>query len=274
MTDPLGDRMKQYEQVEASRRLLPLLPAVARLDGRGFSRFTAGLRRPFDERLSNLMVDTTRHLVRETNAVCGYTQSDEITLAWYAPSPQSQALFDGRLQKTVSVLAGMTTSYFLYRLLADGVLPAEYAARLPHFDCRLWNLPTLEEATNCFLWREWDATKNSLSMAAQEHYSHKELHGKHGGDKQEMLWAKGINWNDFPDFFKRGTFVQRRVVLRKFAADELQQLPPRHTARTNPELLVERTEVVAVPMPPFARVTNRVGVIFHGEAPRLAEPEA
>ena len=52
MTDDFGDRMKVYEMAEAGRRLMPLLPAVARLDGKGFSGFTRGLARPFDERLS------------------------------------------------------------------------------------------------------------------------------------------------------------------------------------------------------------------------------
>jgi tRNA(His) guanylyltransferase len=83
-TDDLGDRMKDYEMAEAGRRCMPRLPILARIDGRGFSKFTGGLERPYDRRLSDLMVDTVKFLVRETNAVCGYTQSDEISLAWYA----------------------------------------------------------------------------------------------------------------------------------------------------------------------------------------------
>ena len=38
--DPLGDRMKEYEQMEAGRKTLPRLPVIARLDGRNFSAFT------------------------------------------------------------------------------------------------------------------------------------------------------------------------------------------------------------------------------------------
>jgi tRNA(His) 5'-end guanylyltransferase len=75
-----GDRMKAYERQETSRRLLPLLPALVRIDGKNFSRFTTGLERPFDARLSDLMVATTKYLVEESNALCGYTQSDEISL--------------------------------------------------------------------------------------------------------------------------------------------------------------------------------------------------
>jgi hypothetical protein len=56
----LGDRMKLYGRIEAGRRCLPLLPICARIDGKRFSRFTQGLERPYDQRLSRLMVDVTR----------------------------------------------------------------------------------------------------------------------------------------------------------------------------------------------------------------------
>lgn len=49
--DAFGDRMKLYEKQEAERRLLPLLPVCSRIDGKGFSEFTKGLKRPYDERI-------------------------------------------------------------------------------------------------------------------------------------------------------------------------------------------------------------------------------
>ncbi len=112
MTDAMGDRMKDFEMMEAGRRFMPLLPIVARLDGKGFSKFTNGLARPYDERLSNLMVETVKYLVQESNAVMGYTQSDEITLAWYSDTIESQIYFDGRIQKMVSVLAAKCSVRF------------------------------------------------------------------------------------------------------------------------------------------------------------------
>jgi hypothetical protein len=104
-------------------------------------------------------------------------------------------------------------------------------------------------------------------MAAREHYSHQELMGKTSNEIQEMLFQKGVNWNDYPAFFKRGTFVQRRRVRRAYAAEELAQLPPRHEAHANPDLAIERSEIDCVEMPPFDKVTNRVEVIFEGAAP-------
>jgi tRNA(His) 5'-end guanylyltransferase len=265
MNDSLGDRMKLYEAAESGRRLLPLLPVLARIDGRSFSAFTRGLERPFDARLSRLMVETTCFLVEETVARCGYTQSDEISLAWYSEDPRSQIFFDGRVAKMTSQLAALATAYFLRRL-AD-FLPAEYAERMPTFDARVWVVPTLAEAANCFLWREQDATKNSISMAARAFYSHAELHGKDGRQMQEMLWQKGINWNDYPAFFRRGTYVRRETVCRRFTAEELDRLPPRHAARSDPELVIERTEVRTLDLPPLGRVTNRIDVLFFGGEP-------
>ncbi|MEZ4658167.1 MAG: tRNA(His) guanylyltransferase Thg1 family protein [Caldilineaceae bacterium] len=268
--DQFGDRIKYYEQQEVGRRLLPLLPACARIDGKGFSKFTEGLARPFDARLVELMCETTAYLVQEAQACIGYTQSDEISLVWYSDDYKSQIFFDRRIQKMVSVLASMTTAFFNANL--PKYLP-EKSGALALFDCRVWQVPTLEEAANTLLWREFDATKNSISMAARHYYPHAELHKKTGSEMQEMLWQKGVNWNDYPSFFKRGMFVQRRKVIRTFTADDIMKLPPKHEARTNPALTVERSEVQRVDMPPFAKVINRVEVIFGGAVPVVASGE-
>jgi tRNA(His) guanylyltransferase len=262
--DVMGDRMKGYEAVEAQRRLMPLLPAVVRLDGRGFSRWTGGLKRPFDPRLSTCMIELTRALVEETNARVGYTQSDEISLILYSNRTTSQLYFDGRVQKICSCLAGFAALTFAGLVRAH--IP-EKSARPAMFDCRVWNVPTLEEASNAILWREYDATKNSIEMAARCYYSHNALLGKHGGEMQELLHRKGVNWNDYPAFFKRGSYIQRRVITRAFTAEQIELLPPKHAARTNPNLVVERSEIRPLDLPPLNRVKNRVDVLIHGADP-------
>lgn len=265
MIDSLGDRMKMYESAEAGRRLLPLVPVLARIDGRAFHSFTRGMQRPFDPGFSAAMIETTQFLVDETGACMGYTQSDEITLAWHSTDLKSQIWFDGRVCKMVSQLAALTTLKF--NQILNGGSMQHYAQRSPTFDARIWSVPNRTEGANVFVWREWDATKNSVSMAAQEYYSHKELHGKHGGDMQELLFQKGVNWNDYPAFFKRGTYVQRRTVIKPFSAAELECLPPKHEARSNPSLTVERSEVAVLDMPPITTIENREAVIFEGTKP-------
>ncbi len=266
----LNERMKMYEGLEANRRFLPKLPVIARLDGKCFHSFTRPLERPYDKRLSDLMVETTKSLVTDTCACIGYTQSDEISLIFYSSDTRTQILFDGRIAKMTSILAAGCTVVF--NELLPEFIPRKHDAP-PIFDCRVWCVPTKEEAANVLVWRELDATRNSVQMAAQAHYSHKQLMNKNQGDLQELLFQKGINWNDYPAFFKRGTYIQRRKVTRRYILDELDKLPPKHRARENPDLEVERTEIRRLNMPPFTRVANRVEVIFDGCNPILLKGE-
>ncbi len=257
-----------YEGAEAGRRFMPLLPIVARIDGRSFSSFTRGMVRPYDRTMSDMMVETTKYLVHETNANVGYTQSDEISLAWHSTDYRSQVWFDGRIMKMTSQLAAQATLIF-NRLVASKY--PEYYDRMPTFDARVWQVPNRTEAANVFVWREWDATKNSITMAASHYYSHAELQGKNGAEKQEMLFKKGVNWNDYPDFFKRGTYVQRRSTKRAFSVEELARLPEKHAARTNPSLLVERNDIAVLSLPIITTVSNREDVFFSGADPILEE---
>lgn len=268
MTDALGDRMKAYEARETERRFLPMLPIYARIDGRGFSKFTRGMARPFDKAMSDAMIATTKALVDETHARIGYTQSDEISLVWLTDDPKSEMLFAGKAQKMTSVLAGYATAAFT-RAILDGPLAA-YVNRLPHFDARVFQMPSRTEAANAFLWRELDATKNAISMAARSGYSHKALHGKSGSEMQEMLFQKGINFNDYPAFFKRGTFVRRVTRERSLTVEELARVPEPH--RPEPGALFQRSSVEEIDMPRFGSVENREAVIFDGAAPLAHQP--
>jgi tRNA(His) 5'-end guanylyltransferase len=143
---------------------------------------------------------------------------------------------------------------------------------MPRFDCRVYNVPTLDEAVNSFLWREQDATKNSISMAAQSVYSHSELMNKNGSDKQEMLFQKSINWNDYPSFFKRGTYVQRKRVLTPFTSEEIEKLPAKHNARKDPNYVIERWVIDKVDLPPLSKIENKVDTIVWGLDPVMKSP--
>ena len=266
--DELDDRMKMYEGMECGRKFMSLLPVCVRIDGKSFHNFTKRLERPFDIRFSTLMNIVTEALVKETNAIIGYTQSDEISLIYYSDNSKSQIFFDGKIHKMVSVLSSLATATF-NRYLPE--LIPEKAEGVALFDCRAWSVPNLMEAANTILWREFDATKNSISMAARKYYSHKELQEKNGKEMQEMLFQKGINWNDYPTSFKRGTYYQRRKIMRKFTPDEIEQLPEKHQARKDTNLEIIRTEIRKLEMPPFSKIINRVEVIFDGADPILGE---
>jgi tRNA(His) 5'-end guanylyltransferase len=87
--------------------------------------------------------------------------------------------------------------------------------KLAAFDARVFSIPDPFEVHNYFVWRQQDATRNSISMGAQALYSHKELHGKSTSDMQDMMHDKGVNWNDYPARFKRGGFVLKQTVIEE-----------------------------------------------------------
>lgn len=242
-----------------------MIPVLARVDGRAFSQFTKGLDRPYDQRMVDLMVETTKFLVEETNARCGYTQSDEISLVWLSEHPDTEMFFGGKLSKMISVVGSLATMAF-NRLLPHRI--PEHSHKMPVFDNRVWEVPVYYEAVNYFIWREQDATRNSVSMAARHYYSHDECHGKNSSELQEMLFRKGVNWNDYPRHFKRGTYVRRQILERKLTEEELAELPPKHHARQNPDMVVKRSVVQAEDFPPLTQIANREDVILFGAEPR------
>jgi tRNA(His) 5'-end guanylyltransferase len=77
------------------------------------------------------------------------------------------------------------------------------------FDARVFVIPDFREISNYMIWRQQDCTRNSITMAAGSVYSHKELHGKSGEEKQEMLFQKGINWNNYTVKYKRGIVIKK-----------------------------------------------------------------
>lgn len=267
----LTDRMLFYESQETNRRFLSMLPVIARMDGRCFHSLTKRMKRPFDREFRGLMQAVTVSLVKETGARTGYTQSDEITLIFYSDNYDSQIFFGGKVFKMTSMLAAMTSVYFNQAFTVFFPTRDEPDAL---FDCRVWQVPTQQEATNVLVWREQDAIRNSIQSVAQAHFSHKQLNGVDCPGMLTMLAEKGITWDDYPDMFKRGVYVQRSVETRRFTTDEIENLPPKHEARTNPDLEVERSIVCGIDMPPILEVENRVGVVFHGERPRRVNNES
>ena len=265
-SDSLGDRMKLFEQQEAGRIAFRQLPLMARLDGRAFHSFCRGLQRPFDKRFSDLMLETTKFLVDETQAKVGYVQSDEISLCWILENHEQEFLFNGKFQKLTSILAASATAFFNKRL---SVILPEKSQMLPVFDCRVWNVPTIKEAYHAILWRQQDATKNAISMAAQTYFSHKSLQGQDGPTMQERLFSeKGINFNDYPAFFKRGVFVKRHKVLKDLSPDEMARIPEAH----RPTEPVVRT-VISTFDCWLSKEEDPVSVLFGEGLPRVT-PEA
>ena len=203
--DALSTRMKeQYEN--RSRYYLPRRTySIIRADGKSFHTWTKGFKRPYDESLMSAFDYTALRMCEEIQgAQFAFVQSDEISiLLTDFENPTTSAWFDGNIQKSASVSASLATGFF-NAWFKNEVRGDHEGYPVAFFDSRIFVIPDAIEVENYFIWRQKDTTSNSISMAAQSVYGHKELHGKSGSDMQEMLFKKGINWNNYPTSFKRG----------------------------------------------------------------------
>jgi tRNA(His) 5'-end guanylyltransferase len=262
--DSLGDRMKMYENIECGRILIPHLPIMARLDGRSFHNFTRGLDRPYDEHFAKCMIETAKYLVEQTHCNFAYTQSDEITIGFWNETIGAESFFNGRIQKLVSTLASLATVKFNNEVIQH--LPHKKHL-LPTFDARVFNLPNLEEMSNCVLFRALDCDKNAVTMAASSYFSHAQLHKVYTAQKIEMLRGVGIQWEDYPDFFKQGTFVRKELIERTLSEEELGRIPE----NKRPVGPVIRSIIVEVKSPRFVKIDNKIGFLFNRETPQLIQ---
>lgn len=212
----LASRMKRYE-ASYDFTLPSESPAVLRLDGHGFSRFTSHFCRPFDERIHGAMVSTCEDLLHFfPRATVAYTQSDEITLVF----PHGVQSFNERVQKLSSLSASYCSVRFnlhLSALLSSNPEPkvkesAYEALGSAHFDARFFVVPSAEEALNCLLWRcKGDAMRNSVNAFARTLFSTKEMHKKTTERLREMIEQEsGTTFEDsVPKWAIEGSLVKR-----------------------------------------------------------------
>lgn len=239
LRDNLEKRMKEYYEEIPKTKLMRKCPVVIRIDGKAFHTFTKGFKEPFDEVLLRSMQETMKYLCENIQGcVLGYTQSDEITLILIDYQKlDTSAWFDYEVQKICSIAASMATMAF-NKFFSKNVEDFEQYYATEHeingwygkgtleyemcqiytkavnkgamFDARCFNIPK-EEVTNLVYWRQLDASNNSIQMVAQANFSHKELQGKSCNNLQDMLFTqKGINWNDYPTYQKRGSCCVKR----------------------------------------------------------------
>ncbi|MBT3198714.1 MAG: guanylyltransferase [Phycisphaerales bacterium] len=199
--DELDKKMRVFE-VAHDFCVPPGMFIVARLDGRNFTRLTKDVHQfeaPFDVKFRDLMVDTTEYLMAcGFRVVYAYTESDEISLLFH---PEEQS-FGRKLRKLNSILAAEASAKFSLALGAQAV-----------FDSRISQLPGMALVVDYFRWRNEDACRNALNahcywalrregLAPDE--ATKQLLGLSSSDKNEFLFQRGVNFNDIPNWQKRG----------------------------------------------------------------------
>jgi tRNA(His) 5'-end guanylyltransferase len=225
MKDQLGDRMKTFYEDRFRTKLPRRAYTIIRVDGKAFHTYTKGLNRPFDDGLIEDMNLTAAFLCKNImGAKLAYVQSDEISiLITDFDTQDTQSWFDYNVQKMTSIAASLATSEFnrlrIERQFSVHMIDengrAHYSLNLEEmksikmaqFDARVFQIPSRIEVENYLIWRQQDAVRNSISSVAQSLYSHKELNGVKTNEMQEMIFQKGINWNDYDFRKKRGAVI-------------------------------------------------------------------
>lgn len=200
MKQEYENRMREFEDCQESY-LLPETYIVARLDGRGFSSLTQemGCKKPFDENFFDIMSKIIEKIIKDSgfNIIYGYLESDEISLL-FKPKIYN---FGRRLNKYITILSSLSSSIF-----------TKETNIICSFDCRISQLPSVQLVCDYFQWRQLDATRNCLNSYAyyilRENLSKKEcnkvLYKMNASDLNDLLFRKGINFNDIACWQKRG----------------------------------------------------------------------
>jgi len=213
MNVSLPERMSIYEGIGYSAS--PYTATVVRLDGRNFSRFTRNMDKPFDKRMQSMMLDITLALCVESRADIAYTQSDEISLAWFSDS--TVQYFGGRASKIITSLASLATAIFSRdekKILENKVPKNQY----PCFDGRIFSLPNENEVRNYMVWRELDAIRNSVSMLGRSVFTQREMQGKCSSAVVDALLERGIHWDECSAHSKRGIYF--KPVTREISGSD------------------------------------------------------
>lgn len=202
--DDFDRQMRIYEE-SLDQYILPEMYLVARLDGRSFTRLTREICKfeaPFDIRFRDYMVETVKDIMRcGFHIVYGFTESDEISLLFHAKDDT----FGRKVRKINSILAGEASAVFSLKL-----------GQVATFDCRTIPLSNLEKVADYFIWRQEDAHRNSLDShcywvlrkeGIEPEQATAMLEGKSVSFKNELLSQRGINYNELPNWQKRGIGV-------------------------------------------------------------------
>ena len=208
-----------------------------RLDGNKFGKLMHRLRTEhaipagFSRIIASTMVECAKKVMTDFGAVCGFTQSDEITVlipptTVNRKGEQEPHMFGGRRQKLCSLAASTATAVFTRRLHMIVENPEQYLAR---FDGRVGAHDTRDQAAEILLWRAYDARINGISDAVHQR------RGKVVGAKQafqrntieKLRWLEENGLLPLHPHQEAGTYLVRTrvyVEVRNWKTNELEQV--------------------------------------------------
>lgn len=220
----IGERFKHYEEtLSSSTELSPYLPIVARVDGRGFSKFLSKAEKPYDRGVRNIFDKTMFEVLKEMNinTAFAYGQSDEVSFVFNFlkvneddAGKKEYVIHDWmnfRRDKFNSLISSFFTAYF------NSINSSEYGYirgtknKLGFFDCRTFNL-TWDELNNYLIWRQQDTLRNAIQSKGRYSFGHKKMMNLKNSDVIDKL-RKELDidfYKDIPDWTYRGTLITKQ----------------------------------------------------------------
>lgn len=206
----LKDRIESY-QATSDYKLLPRVPIVIVVNGRGFAKLTQLLDKPFCPKLSECLLSTTLRLCSEIEGTLfAYQHSDEIVLVVRNDQhPDTTPWYDNRVQKICSISASLATMHF--KDCANQInldLSGD-----PVFTSQVFAVPTVGEATNTIVYKQQQNFHTSIQFACvyelikkHDRNSIKDmLSGLTMDEKIDLLRQEcQIDFNQYPVSFRRG----------------------------------------------------------------------
>lgn len=221
-----NSRFEYVKQFERENYLLPETHILIRVDGKGFHKFSTfyEFAKPNDARALGVMNRAALSMMEQfPDIVLSYGDSDEYLFLLR----KGADLFERREMKLVSTFAAFMSVHYTLHWNSEFPEKQINPERLPTFDARAVVYPNTKVVRDYFSWRQVDCHINNLyntafwslinvcGMSGEE--AENELKGTLSKHKNEILFSKcGINYNDEPEIFKKGT-----VIVREYEGYEL-----------------------------------------------------
>jgi tRNA(His) guanylyltransferase len=211
MLNKLKNRIDSY-QAATDYKLLNRVPIVIVLNGRGFSRVTQLLDKPYCPKFAECIDSTMLQLCLDVEgSLFGYQYNDEIIIvARNDQSSETAPWYDNRLQKICSVTAAMATMHF--NKCAQTVQLNATGDAI--FTSQIFVTPNIGEAVHCLISKQQQNNYISIQSAClynllnkyDRNYIKDMLIGLNNEDKIDLLKQEcNIGYNDYPSAFRRGT---------------------------------------------------------------------
>lgn len=206
----LKDRMDNYKEL-SDTKLLNRVPLIICINGRGFSKLTSLLEKPYCNKFAEGMLITTLKLCSEIEgAVFGYHFNDEIVIIVRNDQGlDTEPWFDNKVQKISSITSSIATSTFSKYINSNdlNIIGDSY------FTSQVFAVPNIAEAINSIVFKQQQNFHSSIHFSCfyelLEKYDKntiKEmLNGLSIDEKVNLLnQESNIDFNKYPSSFRRG----------------------------------------------------------------------